>query len=321
VRGESRSSLRRGRGRGGSRRTVGRAELAARHTAFGQVSPQAGQLDTGELSRLLAADPDAAAALLADLAVATDRELAVAARRLAARVFVRLAAAGTRPARGTLRLGPGRARDGDVDLDRTLDRLSGSWPPSEAELVTRSWRAHRRALCLLIDTSGSMSGLAVAIAAVAAAGVVLASGGRLDPAVVAFGSHATVLRQAGSPRAPADLAGELIGLRGHGMTDLAGGLRAAARELARPAAGEGGNGRVGGREPGVVILLSDCLRTAGGDPAAALAGIGRLHVLCPLPGPESARAAATLARHGGGTSQPVRGLADVAPALARVLTA
>jgi hypothetical protein len=69
----------------------------------------------------------------------------------------------------------------------------------------------------------------------------------------------------------------------------------------------------------VVILLSDCLRTAGGDPAAALAGIGRLDVLCPLPGPESVAAAAALARRGGGTSQPVRGLADVAPALARVL--
>jgi magnesium chelatase subunit D len=309
VRGESRSSLR--RGRGGSRRTVSRAELAARHAAFDQVSPRVGRLDTGALGRLLATDPDAAATLLADLAVATDRELATAARRLAARVFVRLAAAGTRPARGTRRLALGRAEDGDLDLDRTLDRLSGSWPPAGAELVTRSWRAHRRPLCLLIDTSGSMSGLAVAIAAVAAAGVVLAADGRLDPAVVAFGWRATVLRQAGAPRAPADLVGELIGLRGHGMTDLAGALRAAARELARPRGMDGA--------PGVAILLSDCLRTAGGDPAAALAGIDRLHVLCPLPGPESETAAADLARRGGGTSQPVRGLADVALALTRVL--
>jgi magnesium chelatase subunit D len=310
VRGASRSSLRRDRGRGGSRRTGSRAELAARHAAFADVSPEVGRLDAGALARLLADDPDAAATLLADLALATDRELAAAARRLAARVFVRLAAAGTRPARGTRRLGPGTGQDGDLDLELTLDRLAGAWPPADTDLVTRSWRARRRSLCLLIDTSGSMSGLAVAIAAVAAASVVLASGGRLDPAVVAFGRHATVLRPVGTARRPGELVGELIGLRGHGMTDLAGGLRAAARELA-------GTARDGER---VAVLLSDCLRTTGGDPVAALAGIDRLHVLCPLPGPESERAAAALAGRRGGLSQPVHGLADVTPALTRALS-
>ena len=70
----------------------------------------------------------------------------------------------------------------------------------------------------------------------------------------------------------------------------------------------------------VVLLLSDCLRTAGGDPARALAGISRLHVLCPLPTAEAERAATALARRGHGLSQPVRTLADVAPALTRVLS-
>jgi magnesium chelatase subunit D len=153
-----------------------------------------------------------------------------------------------------------------------------------------------------------MSGLGVAIAAVAAASVVLAAGGRLDPGIVAFGSGVTVLRAPGSPRPPEDLAGELIALRGHGMTDLAGGLRAAARQLA----GQGAAERI-------AVLLSDCMATKGGDPAAALAGIDRLHVLCPLASPEAERAAAALARAGGGISQPVAGLAGVAPALNRAL--
>ena len=68
------------------------------------------------------------------------------------------------------------------------------------------------------------------------------------------------------------------------------------------------------------MLLSDCLRTAGGDPARALTGITRLHVLCPLPTAESELAAVALARSGGGMSLPVRRLADVAPALTRVLS-
>ncbi len=70
----------------------------------------------------------------------------------------------------------------------------------------------------------------------------------------------------------------------------------------------------------MAVLLSDCLPTAGGDPALALAGISRLHVLCPRPTPEAERAAATLARRGGGVSLPVRKLTDVAPALTRALS-
>ena len=70
-----------------------------RHEAFGALSPEVGQLDEDVLAELLAADPDMAVTLLADLARATDRELRVAAQRLAARIFFRLGAAGQKPAR------------------------------------------------------------------------------------------------------------------------------------------------------------------------------------------------------------------------------
>ena len=304
---DSASAARRDRGRGPARRSISRAELAARHPVFAEVSPQLGQLDEEAFARLLADDPDAAVTLLPDLARATDRELRAAARRLAAQVFVRLARAGQQPARGTRHLGPGRT-EGDLDLDRTLERWSGPWPPGSDDLVTRSWHAHRRALCLLIDSSGSMSGLAVAIAAVAAASLVLAADGRLAPAIISFRNDATLLQAQGTQGAPGPLVGELLALRGHGVTDLAAALRAAAAQLAAVTADER-----------VVLLLSDCLPTAGGDPALALTGISRLHVLCPLPTTESERAATALARRGHGLSQPVRTLADVAPALTRVL--
>jgi len=311
----SASAVRRDRAGNTARRTIGRAELAARHESFGAISPEVGQLDEGPLVALLAADPDAAVTLLADLARATDRELRAAAQRLAARVFFRLGAAGRQPARGTRRLTASRA-EGDLDLEATLDRWSGPWPPEAGDLVTRSWQARRRALCLLIDHSGSMSGLAVAIAAVAAASVVFAAseggwgGGRgLAPAIVAFSGAVTVLQAQGTRRDPAGLVGDLVALRGHGMTDLAAALRAAAAQLAGAAVGER-----------VAVLLSDCLPTAGGDPALALTGISRLHVLCPLPTADAERAAADLARRGDGVCQPVRRLADLAPALTRVLS-
>jgi hypothetical protein len=158
-----------------------------------------------------------------------------------------------------------------------------------------------------------MSGLALAMAAVATASVLLAADARLDTGALAFAGSATVLQPPGRRQQPEQTVAKVLGLRGHGLTDLAAGLRAAAVQLAGLASAER-----------CVVLLSDCLSTTGGDPASALAGIDRLDVLCPLPfgqeaDPESMLAADRLARLGGGISQPVRTLADIPAALTRLL--
>jgi magnesium chelatase subunit D len=309
----SRSSLRRDRHSGPSRRTLSRAELASRHPAFADVSPEVGSLDTETLSAMFGADPDAAAALLADLSQATDRALRALARRLAARVFIQLGATGGPPARGPRRIRSVPRGTGDIDLDATLDRLTGSWPPRPDDLVTRTWQAHRRSVCLLVDSSGSMSGLALAMAAVATASVLLAADGRLDAGALAFSGGVTVLQAPGTRQPPEQVVGRLLGLRGHGLTDLAAALRAAAAGLTQAAGGE--------RR---VVLLSDCIATTGGDPADALAGIDRLDVLCPVPAgrapdPASAATAGRLAGLGGGTSRQVRSLSDIPAALTLLL--
>jgi Mg-chelatase subunit ChlD len=180
------------------------------------------------------------------------------------------------------------------------------------DLVTRNWTAHRRAVCLAVDTSGSMNGLAVALAAVAAAGVVLAATGegarKLDASVLVFGEHVQVLGPQGQARPAEQLVGELVALRGHGLTDVAGGLREASRQLASVAVDER-----------IVVLLSDCLHTTGVEPATALDGIDRLHVLCPLPSDDAIEAASALAARGGGQYRAVRTLSDIGPALTTLL--
>ncbi|MFC5234847.1 AAA family ATPase [Pseudonocardia zijingensis] len=297
-----------GRDRAG--RTQGRAQLAAQHAAFADVSPEVGALDDAAFDALLARDPEGAAALLADLAVATDEGLRAAARQLAGRVFLRLGRVGPARARGTRRLAPVPRGDGDLDLDRTLDAWepgAGRRPRAE-DIVTRGWTASRRAVALAVDVSGSMQGQAVALAAVAAAGVVLAAGDGLVPAVVAFGTGVRVLQAHGVRRPPEELLSDLVALRGHGTTDLAAGLREAAGQLAGAAV-----------DQRLVVLLSDCLHTAGDDPATALEGIDRLQVLVPLGGADAEAAAAALAGRRGGRAQTVRRLAEVGPALTRVL--
>ncbi|MCZ2858955.1 AAA family ATPase [Blastococcus sp. VKM Ac-2987] len=299
-------------GRRGPRQTS-RRELELRHASFDEVSPEVGELDEDAFAAVMGADPDAAAALLADLALATDRELRSAARRLAARVFVQVGRVGSARVRGTRRLSPIRGGDGDLDLDRTLDRWSGPWPPAPEDTVTRRWTGSRRAVCLVVDRSGSMSGLGVAIAAVAAAGVVLAAGERLETSVLAFADRVEVLQQHGRHRSAEDLVLALVGLRGHGTTDVAAALREAAAQLRTAAHAD----------ERVVVLLSDCLATAGDAAESALAGIDRLDVLCPLPdgGPEeeALTASRALAARGGGSVAPVRSLTDLGPALTRLL--
>ncbi|MGY1744776.1 AAA family ATPase [Blastococcus sp. SYSU D00695] len=306
---ESASSLRRDRrGGGGARRQAARCELAARHEAFAEVSPEVGEFDEDAFSSLMASDADAAAALLSDLALATDRELRAAAQRVAARVFVQVGRIGRTRTRGTRRLVPDRRGDGDLDLDRTLDR----WDPGRAlapeDLVTRRWTGARRAVCLAVDTSGSMTGLGVAIAAVAAAGVVLTADEKLQTSVLTFGREVDVVQPHGRRRAPEDLVQHLVTLRGHGMTDLARALRAVRGQLLPAVADER-----------VAVLLSDCLHTTGDPPETALGGIDRLHVLCPLPTPEAEVAARALAARGGGTAVMVHSIRDLGPALTRLL--
>jgi len=268
-------------GREQAARTKGRQQLAQQHPDFDDVSPELGELDPDAFDAAAARDPEAAAALLADMAVATDIALRAEARRLAGRVFIQLGRVGPAKARGTRRLGPSNRLDGDLDLDRTLERWQpgASRRPAVEDIVTRTWTSHRRAVCLVVDISGSMQGLAVALAAVAAAGVIVANETgppKLQPSVLAFSAGVKVLQAQGVRRPPEELLSDLVALRGHGTTDLASGLREASRQLAGAVADER-----------LVVLLSDCLHTAGDDPADALAGIDRLHVLVPLGGAEA----------------------------------
>src|SRR6202042_2425359 len=177
-----------------ARRTLDRQRLRAAHAAFDQVSPAVGQLDATAFRKELARDGDAAVALLAEMAVATDPVLRREARRLANRLLPALGRAASPRRRGTRRIvSRAGALEGDLDLDRTLERSLGRRPQHAHELVARQFAAAPRAVCLLVDRSGSMSGHAGALAAVAGAAVVSARGERLRCSVVAFSSEPLVL--------------------------------------------------------------------------------------------------------------------------------
>lgn len=292
------------------RRTTSRRDLS-RRPGFEQISPEVGELDEAAFDDLLAEQPDEAMALLADLAGATDRALAALARRLAGRVFVDLAAPTAAPRRGIgkVTVQPYQPDAGDLDLDASLPaiveaRAAGSLVDTDG-LRVRAWGRKRTAWCLLVDRSGSMGGGPLASAAVAAATVAWRE--PADYSVVAFGQDVVVPKSQGVAKPAADVVGDLLALRGHGTTDLAGALRAAAAQLARSDASRR-----------IAVLMSDCRATVDGDPVAAARGLGELVVIAPRDDADEATRFASLI---GARLSTVAGPSTVADALNRVLSA
>jgi hypothetical protein len=288
---------------------MSRDRLASAHARFHAVSPAVGRLDETAFADVLATDADAAVALLADLAAATDPQLRAHARRLAGRLLAPLGRVGAPRRQGTRRMVSRRgALEGDLDVDRTLERSLGGRPRDPRELVTRRFAGTPRAICLLVDRSGSMSGHAVALAAVAASAVVRADEERLQCSVVAFASEPLVLLDARAPRGADAVVDDLLSLRGHGTTDVARALRVASALLEHVPSG----GRT-------VLLMSDCLSTTGPDPLPAAGALDRLHVLGPTRAPEAVAAGTALARRAGGRWLPATAVHELALSLQAAL--
>jgi Mg-chelatase subunit ChlD len=291
-----------------SRRTTSRRELE-RHDGFAEVSPEVGVVDEDAFAELLDADADAALGLLAAMTGATDERLRDLARALAGRVLVDVARVGAARTRGVGRLVRHRAAvaEGDVDLDASLDEViaarTGGRPPALDGLVVSGWRRPETALCLLVDRSGSMQGERLAAAAIAAAAVTYRQGA--DCSIVAFSDEAIVLSAQGEHRADDELVGDLLRLRGHGTTDVGLALRVARDQLGRSRAGRR-----------VVVLLSDCRVTTGGDPVPHAAGIDEIAIVAPA---DDRADADVLAAALGARCVPLSGPSGVPEALAAAL--
>lgn len=275
---------------------------------FDEVSPRLGMLDERAFSELERRDPDAALTLLAEMSGATDERLRRLARALSGRVMVRAASPRGAPRPGAGRIRLRRWEPGvDVDVDASLDELMASnlagRAADPAGLRGPGWTRPATAISLVLDRSGSMGGARLATAAVAAAAVALRD--IEDYSVIAFGSSVRIVKAQRQPRAVESVVEDLLSLRGHGRTDLAAALRAAARELSESTASRR-----------ITLLLSDGRATTGDDPVAAARALDELLVLAPVGPDESGEQARALARAVGGRAAEVSGPSAVPVAIA-----
>lgn len=238
------------------------------------MSPEVGEIDEAAVEEGLVEDPDEMLALLADMTGAADHQLRDLARRLAPKLFLDLARRGPTSRRrvGRITEQPYRPDGGDLDLDASFDAIAEARASSSAvdaeRLRIRSWGSPETALCLLVDRSGSMGGRPLATAAVATAAVAMRNPANYS--VVAFGKQ-TVTVKGQTVAAPAErVVVDVLSLRGHGTTDLAGALRAASVQLQRS-----------GAPRQIAIVLSDCRSTVAGDVRAAAAMLREIVVVAP----------------------------------------
>jgi Mg-chelatase subunit ChlD len=233
-----------------------------------------GELDELAVERGLVEAPDEVLGLLADLVGATDQRLRNLARRVAARLFLDLARRGSSSRRGIGRITdqPYRPDGGDLDVDASFDAIAEAAAARAAvdveRLRVRSWSTPDTALCLLVDRSGSMGGKPLAAAAIAAAAVAMRS--PRSYSVLVFGKEVLAVKGQNADTSDDRVVNDVLSLRGHGTTDLAGALRAAGEQLSRSTAARK-----------IVILLSDCRATVEGDAVGAAASLPELVVIAP----------------------------------------
>ena len=156
---------------------------------------------------------------------------------------------------------------GELAVEATLENLLGKPYPEPGDIVVERRVDRRRQVVLMVDTSLSMAGEKMALAAVAAA--VLALKVRPgDLAVVLFADDARPVSRLGEAVSPAELVQRMLAVPCGGGTDIEAALRLGHDELQR------------GRDPGRCgLLVSDGVRTSGADPLPAAARFGGLHVL------------------------------------------
>ncbi len=254
----------------------------SRNNNFEQISPEVGELDEYAVDEAMQNSPDEMLGLLADLTGATDPKLRELAKRLAGRLMLDLGARGRAKPRGIGKMveQPYSPEAGDIDIDASLEAISESRRGQAIDperLRVRGWRKPGTAFCLLLDRSGSMGGQPLATNAVATASI--ASRNPEDYSVIAFGKDVVVTKSQDVPKSSERVITDVLTLRGHGTTDLAGALLAARAQLSRSRAGRR-----------VTILLSDCRATVEGDAEAAAHGMEELIVIAPREDHDEARA-------------------------------
>jgi len=240
-----------------------------------------------------------------------DKGLRDLARRIATRAVLRKAhelVGPIQPSRRVVREPMIEPFRGELDEETTMENLLGKEFPDPEDWISARREARRTQVALMMDTSLSMSGKNLALAAVAAA-VLAFSIKSEDLAVVAFESTARALTHLGQRDTASRMVEELLTQPARGFTNIEDGLAVGRRELAK-----GDNPRRVG------LLITDGVFTAGNDPMVEAALFPRLFVLLTEDFVMDEELCARMARVGRGGVVRVSGYEDLPAKMLQVVT-
>ena len=195
---------------------------------------------------------------------------------------------------------------GELDVEATLDNLLGKPYPEQGDWIVQRRVDRRHQVVLMVDTSLSMSGENMAIAAVAAAVLAL----KLHPedlSVVVFEDKATAVTHLDVPDPAEEVVRRMLDQPVRGYTNIEAALALGAAELER-----GRNPRRSG------LLITDGVVTAGGDPRPLAHRFPQLFVLLTEDYKMNPELCRELADAGHGDVFPVRAFRDLPARLLEV---
>ncbi|MEM3421638.1 MAG: VWA domain-containing protein [Candidatus Hadarchaeum sp.] len=230
-------------------------------------------------------------------------------RKIAIRAILRRALRSLGPTKRSARLRRDSYRFGadEMDLEATCERIVGK-PDYRAEDIVVETRERKKLACsLMLDTSLSMAGEKLAVAAVGAS--MLAIELREDNyAVITFNSQAQVLKAMGQRRDVRQVISDLLEINAFGYTNMEEGLRAGLNELERAAAGE----RLG-------IIITDGRCSEGFHPERVASGFPKLCVIMVESPHSDAGTCSLLAELGRGRVYRVREYSQIPGAIRKLL--
>jgi len=158
-------------------------------------------------------------------------------------------------------------KDGEIDLESSIEQMLGKKEYLAEDLILESARAKRVAAALMIDASTSMTGDKLALAT-ASLGVLAYKLKWLDYAIITFNDNARVVKHADEKMNLELLIGELLDTRAMGFTNLEEALKAGLSELNRVKA----KNKIG-------VLITDGHFTVGCDPRELAGQYPKLFVI------------------------------------------
>ena len=226
-----------------------------------------------------------------------DLSLRVYAERLAARAVLQRAAGLVGPLRSATVQVSEPLREpyaGELDVESTLANIAGKPYPEADDWVGVHRDERRQQVVLMVDTSLSMSGENMAIAAVAAAVLALKVHPE-DLSVVVFEDQARAVTRLHAADPPVEVVRRMLDQPVRGYTNIRAALELGGAELER------------GRDPRRTgLLITDGVATVGGDPVPAAHRFPRLFVLLTEDYKMDAALCRRLADAGHGDVFPVR---------------